>query len=136
MGKKFDIRNGFATLRNKVYVFKPTHECDKYFYFLKDKQEYKVEKKICRDAIKPNILKSETKIKEFTEKLLFPYKLMQGNNDLFNNNELLKLLMKSFLRLIFHMHINIYYHKKIIYQKEIKVIKSMKSGMLLEEIKP
>ncbi|WP_281846460.1 Eco57I restriction-modification methylase domain-containing protein [Olleya namhaensis] len=87
LGDKFDIKNGFATLRNKIYVFKPTDECENYYYFLKDNQEFKIEKNICRDAIKPNTLKSESQIKERTEKLLFPYKISTGNNDLFNESD-------------------------------------------------
>lgn len=99
LGNKFDIRNGFATLRNKIYVFKPTHECENYYYFIKDKYEYKIEKNICRDAIKPNTLKSESKIKEHTEKLLFPYKITRGNNDLFNdNNKFLKIIEEDFFK--------------------------------------
>ena len=33
---------------------------------------YKIEKGICRDAIKPNTLKKETDIKDSIEKLIFP----------------------------------------------------------------
>ena len=57
LGTKFAIRNGFATLKNNVYVFSPTRETEDFYFFLKDKEEYKIEKKICREAIKPNTLK-------------------------------------------------------------------------------
>lgn len=84
LGDKFVIRNGFATLRNKVYVFKPTCESDNYFHLLKDKVEYKIEKGICRNAIKPNILKSETEINGKLEKIIFPYKTIDIGSDLFD----------------------------------------------------
>lgn len=83
----FDIRNGFATLRNNIYLFKPYKEDIDYYYFLKDDIEFKIEKDICRDAIKPNILKEEKDIDSFREKLIFPYKTIQlTNSDLFQQN--------------------------------------------------
>ena len=35
LGKLFEIRNGFATLKNNVYVFKPTNVDSKYFYLIR-----------------------------------------------------------------------------------------------------
>jgi methylase of polypeptide subunit release factors len=87
LGDKFDIRNGFATLRNKIYVFRPTHQCEDYFYLLKDNIEFRIEKELCRDAIKPNTLKSEAEINEHTDKLIFPYRIVDGNHNLFNENK-------------------------------------------------
>ncbi|WP_412561410.1 class I SAM-dependent DNA methyltransferase [Winogradskyella sp. MIT101101] len=84
LGELFDIRNGFATLRNKIYVFKPIDEDDEYYYFEKDSKSYRVERTICRDTIKANILKTETDLVEFNEKLIFPYTLTdEQSNDLF-----------------------------------------------------
>ncbi|PAM94653.1 hypothetical protein B4N84_11810 [Flavobacterium sp. IR1] len=73
LGSKFTIRNGFATLKNNVYVFYPIKETNDYYYLLKDKVEYKIEKSICRDAIKPNTLRLASEIENHTEKLIFPY---------------------------------------------------------------
>lgn len=73
LSSKLEIRNGFATLKNNVYLFKPIKETSEHFYFLKDKVEYKIEKNICRDAIKPNTLRSASEIENHTEKLIFPY---------------------------------------------------------------
>ncbi len=53
LGDKFTIRNGFATLQNHLYVFTPTGEDDATYTFKKGGQEYRVEKGICRNAIKP-----------------------------------------------------------------------------------
>ena len=84
LGELFNIRNGFATLRNKIYLFKPIHEDDNFYYFDKDLNSYKVEKTICRDAIKPNILKDEDDITVYNEKLIFPYfTIDETNRDLF-----------------------------------------------------
>ncbi|CAA0183724.1 putative restriction type II methylase [Tenacibaculum maritimum] len=69
----YSIKNGIATLSNDVYIFKPINEDDSNYYFIKDKKEYSVEKTICREIIKPNILKTENEIDEIKEKIIYPY---------------------------------------------------------------
>jgi adenine-specific DNA-methyltransferase len=69
----FDIRNGFATLKNKIYLFTPEEQDEEFYYIIKDGIKYPIEKTICRNAIKPNILKSENEIPLLTEKIIFPY---------------------------------------------------------------
>lgn len=73
LGKCFDIRNGFATLKNDVFLFTPIKENEQEYFFDKDGILYSIEKTICRDAIKPNTLKTEGEIVSKTEKLIFPY---------------------------------------------------------------
>lgn len=87
LGAKFEIRNGFATLKNNAYVFNPVKETEKFYYFIKDGQEYCVEKEICRNAIKPNTLKFESEIENQTEKLIFPYKIFDLQNELFDTSK-------------------------------------------------
>lgn len=82
LGKKFEIRNGFATLHNDLYVFKPVRETDDFYFLKNDREEFKIEKGICRNAIKPNTLKSELEIEKNTEKLIFPYLVINGEVDL------------------------------------------------------
>lgn len=73
LGDKFLIKNGLATLQNNLFIFMPKKE-DKLYYFMEYNDiEYKIEKQICRDIIKPNKLKSENKISSLTEKIIFPY---------------------------------------------------------------
>lgn len=69
----YSIKNGIATLSNDVYIFKPINEDDSNYYFIKDKKEYSVEKAICREIIKPNILKTENEIDKVKEKIIYPY---------------------------------------------------------------
>lgn len=73
LGKSYIIKNGIATLSNDIYIFKPIEEDSKYFTFQKDGTNYKVEKEICRDIIKPNILKYEYQIPDIKEKIIYPY---------------------------------------------------------------
>ncbi|MFA5297158.1 MAG: N-6 DNA methylase [Lutibacter sp.] len=115
LGKKFEIRNGFATLKNNIYVFKPTKESDDYFYLEKDGIEFKIEKLICKNAIKPNTLKSESKIESNTEKLIFPYTVSVENKDLFDKDKRsLKILDEDTFKLDFPLA-----YKYLSSQKEI-----------------
>lgn len=75
LGKLFDIKNGFATLKNDIYLFTPIRETKKYFYINYKNTEVKIEKAICRKAIKPNILKTERDIDGNLEYIIFPYTL-------------------------------------------------------------
>lgn len=73
LGEKYKIRNGIATLSNDIYIFKPINEVGEYYIFHRDNMDYKIEKAVCRDIIKPNILKSESEIDDIKEKLIYPY---------------------------------------------------------------
>jgi len=97
IGTKFKIRNGFATLKNNIYVFSPISESDGYFYFEKDGKEYKIEKNICRNAIKPNTLKIESEIEKSTDKIIFPYNIVISDNNLFEEKRTLKIIDEEFL---------------------------------------
>ena len=73
LGDKYVIKNGIATLANNVFIFRPIKSDAKYYYLVKDNMEYPIEKGICRNIIKPNILKSEADIPEKEEKIISPY---------------------------------------------------------------
>lgn len=98
LGNKFEIRNGFATLKNNIYVFKPIRETEEFFFFEQDGKEIRVEKGICKNAIKPNTLKSELEIFNHTEKLIFPYELID-ESDLFDDSKrLIKIFEEPYLK--------------------------------------
>jgi hypothetical protein len=110
LGTKFEIRNGFATLKNNVYIFSPIRETEDYYFFLKDKEEYKIEKKICREAIKPNTLKLASEIEKNTEKLIFPYKIEKLEINLFKEKkQSLKIIDEDILK---REYSNTYYYLK------------------------
>lgn len=73
LGDLYVIKNGIATLANDVFIFRPIHEDDSYYYLVREGHEYPIEKSICRDIIKPNILKTEAEIAEKEEKIITPY---------------------------------------------------------------
>lgn len=90
LGKLFEIRNGFATLKNDVFILNVIKE-NEFYYYTKNKlgDVYKIEKDICRNAIKPNTLKSENEINDKIEKLLFPYR---------KNGDLIEIIPEDYLR--------------------------------------
>ena len=73
LGSLYPIKNGIATLSNDIYIFKPAKEDDNFYYLERNEEIYKIEKGICRDIIKPNILKFEREIPNVKEKLIYPY---------------------------------------------------------------
>lgn len=91
LGECYHIVNGFATLSNKTYVFKPIRE-DVNTYTLSCKYGvFLIEKAICRDAIKPNILQSENDLDKYMQKVIFPYRLEDNKMVLIPENELMNL---------------------------------------------
>ena len=73
LGDFTTIRNGFATLKNDVYLFTPDKEDSLYYYISTENGEESIEKAICRDAIKGNILRKSDDIRQYKEKVIFPY---------------------------------------------------------------
>lgn len=88
LGQYCQIRNGFATLRNDVYILNVI-KTDNTYYHTKSKTGniYKIERNICRDVIKPNTLKYESEIIDRTEKLIFPYISIEGGIKIINESE-------------------------------------------------
>lgn len=64
----FNFKNGVATQRNSIYMFSYRHQDSKYYYFMKDDYEYKVEKLITRPCVLPNIKKQDPNLR-----IIFPY---------------------------------------------------------------
>lgn len=73
-GEIYKTRHGLATLKNSVYIFRPTHHDEQYYYIITDNNKtHKIEKDICRDIINSNKLSSNYSLAELTEKIIFPY---------------------------------------------------------------
>lgn len=69
----YGIRNGLATLCNDVFFFKSEREDENYYYRTYNGKKYKIEKRICIDVVKPNIMRSELDLIKKGEKAIFPY---------------------------------------------------------------
>lgn len=73
------IRNGLATLKNDLFFFTPYKEDEKYYYRTYDGMNYPIEKSICINVAKPNIIKNEQELNEKSEMAIFPYIKDNGN---------------------------------------------------------
>lgn len=73
LGELYQIKNGIATLANDIYIFRPVREDETFFYLQAGDMEFPIEREICRDIIKPNILHTEEEIPDIIEKVIFPY---------------------------------------------------------------
>ena len=89
LGKKFKSRNGIATLKNNLYIFKPIKE-DKNFYYLKNGSTYPIEKEICKDIINSNKLIKSNSIRSLTKKAIFPYYFEGNKVELIRENDFIK----------------------------------------------
>ena len=78
LGEVVDIRNGFATLRNEIYLIHPAQKDRHFFYFEKDGTEYQVERALCRKAIKANLIREEADIEKLKEYIIYPYRDVDG----------------------------------------------------------
>ena len=98
LGSSFVIRNGLATLANNIYIFKPLAEDDRYFEISYEGKIFPIEKSICKDIIKPNIIKSETDLEQKKEKILFPYDI---DCNLYNEAYMQKCFPKAYIYLCY-----------------------------------
>ena len=102
LGSLVNIKNGFATLKNNIYVFTPLREDDEFYYFEKDSTEYCVEKKICRDVIKPNTLDENIPLNKQIEQLIFPYIQIEEKTVLMGEEFLQRNFPKAYIYLTAH----------------------------------
>lgn len=90
-GKSLDtwkIRNGLATLKNDLYFFEPSSE-DRDFYFREYRgKNYRIEKDICINVVKPNVIRDENELAEKMEKAIFPYVSDKGSFICYSEEEM------------------------------------------------
>ncbi|WP_052447558.1 Eco57I restriction-modification methylase domain-containing protein [Clostridium polynesiense] len=80
----YKIKNGIATLKNELYIFTPQATLDNHYILLRNGKEYLIEKEICRDIIKPNVIKNEEDLEIKSEKLIFPYEIIKNAFSIIN----------------------------------------------------
>lgn len=105
LGEKTTIKNGLATLQNSLYIFKPHKEDTNYFYMIYDGKEYKIEKRICRDVIKPNKLKSSEELETLKEKIIFPYNIDNKIATVMNEDFIKKIYPNTYKYLLEYKHL-------------------------------
>lgn len=77
-GKNYKVPSGVATLKNNVYIFDPYKQDRTYYYFIKEKIEYKVERRICKSIVNSNKLSPDADIEAYTKKIIYPYHKKAG----------------------------------------------------------
>lgn len=82
LGDIVSIRNGFATLRNDIYIVKPKRETVRYLFVEKNDRFYRIEKGICRKAVKANLIRREEDIEKFSDYIIFPYSEREGRKEI------------------------------------------------------
>lgn len=102
LGAKYKIKNGIATLSNDIYIFKPIAEDKNFYTLIRNGKKFKIEKGICRDIIKPNILKYEHEIDSIKEKLIYPYTNGITTLSLMKEEQLKSTFPKTYEYLSFH----------------------------------
>lgn len=92
----FKIRNGLATLKNNLFIFQPYKEDDKYYYRVYRNKTYRIEKEICIDVAKPNIMRNEKDLEDKIEKGIFPYEIICGKYSVIQEDILLKIYPETY----------------------------------------
>ena len=87
----FKIRNGLATLKNDLFIFKEEKEDNSYYYRVYEGTKYKIEKDICINVAKPNIMRNENDLKNKIEKAIYPYKKCNDRIEIIPETELAEL---------------------------------------------
>ena len=80
LGEIYDTKSGIATLKNKVYIFKPIREDEKFYY---KEDDTPIEKEACKKIINSNKLVNYTKFDDLIEKIIFPYKHDKNGKPIF-----------------------------------------------------
>lgn len=72
-GKVYKTRHGLATLKNKIYIFKPVREDDDFYYRKTQEGIIPIEKGVCKSIINSNRLSEGKGVVDILEKIIFPY---------------------------------------------------------------
>jgi len=92
----YKIRNGLATLKNDLFIFKEEEEDNSYYYRVYEGIKYKIEKAICINVAKPNIMRNENDLKEKIEKAIYPYKKCNNRIEIIPETELAEIYPETY----------------------------------------
>ncbi len=93
-------RHGIATLSNDTYIFKPAAEDESYYYLERSGELFPIEKEICKDIINSNKLNSVEELDSILEKVIYPYKLENGQASVYKPTEMEELFPKTYAYLL------------------------------------
>lgn len=71
--KKYETRNGIATLKNRIFKFIPVTSTSAYHLLQDEENLIEIEKEICRPVINSNGIENNRTLKNNSEQIIFPY---------------------------------------------------------------
>ena len=97
-GDIYDTKSGIATLKNRIYIFKPIKK-DEIYYYLDENTPIEIE--ICKDIINSNKLAKYDDFDELIEKIIFPYRHDKDGKPIFiKKDEFIKIYPKAYKYLL------------------------------------
>lgn len=75
LSKFCQTRHGIATLCNKVYIFQCINKTKDTLVFVKDGEEFEIERSICRKIVNSNKFNSDVDLDDIIEYVIYPYVL-------------------------------------------------------------
>ena len=82
------IRNGIATLRDNIFIFKPIGEDDDYYWREWNGKKYKIEKGVCVPIVRNNNLKTDADVERYKEIAIYPYRISNKKAVILQEDEL------------------------------------------------
>jgi adenine-specific DNA-methyltransferase len=98
----YNTKNGIATLKNHIYKFTPVGEDQTYYYLTENPEGDKIEKKICRDIVNANKLRTQDDLIQKLEKVIFPYKIINGQVNIIDESTMVKSYPNAYNYLLQH----------------------------------
>ena len=86
---EYVIRNGLATLDNDIFFFKPTSSEGDCFVREHEGRNWRIEKSICRNIVKPNVVHTDQDLISEMEQAIFPYNLINGRYEIKSEDEMI-----------------------------------------------
>lgn len=83
-------RHGIATLSNRIYIFSPVYEDDKFLYLKDGNIIFPIEKTICRNIVNSNKLNSDIRFEQIVEKVIYPYNVSNNTAQIIEESAMLK----------------------------------------------
>ena len=94
--REYVIRNGLATLGNDIFFFKPLRSEGDCFVREYEGKIWKIEKSICRNIVKPNVIHTDRDLISEMEHAIFPYNKLDGHYEIKSEAEMKSSFPKAY----------------------------------------
>lgn len=97
----FDIRYGLATLRDKIFTFKPIREEAENFVIKYDDKEFLIEKSISQKCLKISSIAAEKDISTDNLKIIYPYSVSGDKATIISEADMQRLYPNAYAYLLY-----------------------------------